>query len=58
MYPGVIPINAAARRPADGEADISEVRRYIARAVKPEKPGASRTHMFRISTGIERKFSM
>jgi hypothetical protein len=48
-------MNAAARRPAEGEVDISHVKRYIARAVKPEKAGASRTQMFRMSTGIVRK---
>lgn len=41
----------AARRPADGEVDISLVKRYVANAVKPEKAGASSTQIFRISTG-------
>ena len=53
MYPGVMPMKVAANRPADGEVVISEVRRYIATAVNPEKAGASRTQMFRMSTGIE-----
>ena len=48
-----MPINAAASRPADGEALISEVMRYDATAVNPENPGARRTHMLRISTGID-----
>ncbi len=48
-------MNAAARRPADGEVDISDVRRYAARAVRPENAGASRTQMFRMSTGIARR---
>lgn len=47
-------MNAAASRPADGDADISDVSKYIANAVRPEKPGARRTQMFRMSTGIER----
>jgi len=54
----VIPIKAAAKRPAEGEVDISEVRRYIARAVSPEKPGASSTQTLRISTGIVRRRRM
>lgn len=48
-------MNAAAKSPADGEADISEVRRYMANAVNPENPGARSTQMFRMSTGIERR---
>ena len=48
-------MNAAASRPAEGDADISEVSRYIASAVRPENAGARRTQMFRMSTGIERK---
>ena len=51
-------MNIAANRPAEGEEDISDVRRYIASAVKPEKAGASRTHMFRISIGIARSRRM
>lgn len=47
-------MNAAANSPAEGEADISDVRRYIANAVSPEKPGARSTQMFLMSTGIER----
>lgn len=47
-------MKAAARRPADGEGDISDVSKYIANAVRPENPGASRTQMLRISTGIVR----
>ena len=54
MYPGAIPMKAAARRPAEGEVLISEVIRYDATAVSPENPGASRTQMFRMSTGKER----
>lgn len=53
MYPGAIPINTAASRPAEGDVDISEVRRYAAKAVRPENAGASRTQMLRISTGME-----
>jgi hypothetical protein len=44
-------MNAAARRPAEGDGDISDVKRYIAKAVNPENPGASKTQIFRISTG-------
>jgi hypothetical protein len=55
MYPGDIPIKMAASKPAEGDVDISEVRRYMARAVKPEKPGARRTQIFLMSTGIERR---
>jgi hypothetical protein len=44
----------AASRPAEGDVDISLVKRYVANAVNPENPGASNTHMFRISTGIVR----
>lgn len=44
-------MNTAARRPADGDADISEVRRYDAYAVRPENAGARSTQMFRMSTG-------
>ena len=47
-------MKTAARRPAEGEVDISEVRRYAANAVRPENAGARRTQMLRISTGIER----
>jgi len=47
-------MNTAARSPADWEVDISLVKRYVANAVRPENPGASRTQMFRISTGIVR----
>lgn len=47
-------MNAAARRPAEGEVDISFVNRYVAKAVRPEKPGARSTQIFRISTGIAR----
>jgi len=45
----------AASRPAEGESDISEVRRYVAKAVRPENAGASRTQMLRMSTGKVRK---
>jgi hypothetical protein len=55
MYPGVIPINAAANRPADGEDDISDVSKYMAKAVNPEKPGARRTQIFLMSTGRPNK---
>lgn len=48
-------MKAAASRPAEGDSDISEVRRYVARAVSPEKAGARSTQMLRISTGIVRK---
>ena len=48
-------MKAAARSPAEGEVDISEVKRYAAKAVKPENPGASKTHMLRMSTGIASK---
>lgn len=44
----------AARRPAEGDGVISLVKRYAAKAVKPENAGARRTQMFRISTGIVR----
>lgn len=44
----------AARRPAEGDVDISLVKRYVAKAVSPEKPGARSTQIFRISTGIVR----
>jgi hypothetical protein len=50
-----MPMKAAARRPADGEVDISEVRRYVASDVRPENPGANKTQMLRISTGKVRK---
>jgi hypothetical protein len=51
-------MNAAAKRPADGEEDISEVKRYIASAVRPENPGARRTQMFRMSTGRDKSRRM
>lgn len=51
----MIPMNAAARRPADGDVVISDVMRYDARAVKPEHAGARSTHMFRMSIGIDRR---
>ncbi len=44
-------MNAADSKPADGEVDISDVRRYVANAVRPENPGASSTQIFRMSTG-------
>jgi len=47
-------MNTAASRPADGDVLISEVMRYDANAVSPEKAGARRTQMFRMSTGIDR----
>lgn len=50
MYPGAIPMKAAARRPADSSFN-SLAKRYVAKAVSPEKAGARRTQMFRISTG-------
>jgi hypothetical protein len=46
-----MPMKTAASRPADGLVLISEVNRYAAKAVKPEKPGASSTQMLRMSTG-------
>ena len=65
MYPGTIPIKAAARRLAPGDA-ISAVKlllisrtasghkthRYVASAVRPENAGAIMTQTFLISTGI------
>ena len=54
MYPGVMPMKIAASRPADGEVVISDVIRYDANAVRPENPGARRTQMFRMSTGMDR----
>ena len=48
-------MNTAASKPAEGESLISEVKRYVAKAVRPEKPGARRTHMLRMSTGRVRK---
>jgi len=44
----------AARSPAEGDVDISFVKRYVAKAVRPENPGASSTQIFRMSTGIVR----
>ena len=44
----------AASSPAEGESLISEVNRYVANAVRPEKAGARRTQMFRMSTGSVR----
>ena len=51
MYPGLIPMKTAARRPAECDPATSIVRRYEAVEVRPEKPGASRTHIFLMSTG-------
>ena len=41
----------AASKPAEGVIDISFVKRYVAKAVRPENAGARRTQMFRMSTG-------
>lgn len=57
MYPGAIPMNTAARRPADWDVVISLVKKYAESAVSPEKAGARRTQMFLISTGMVRKRS-
>ena len=48
-------MNPAARRPAEGDGVISLVNRYIANDVRPEKAGASKTQMLRMSTGSVRK---
>jgi len=48
--PGAMPINAAASNPAPSSL-ISRVNRYVASAVSPLNPGASKTHIFRMSTG-------
>jgi len=47
-----MPMNTAAKRPAEEDVVISLVRRYAETAVRPEKAGASRTQTLRMSTGI------
>ena len=47
MYPGTTPMKRAARRPADG-VENSEVKAYVATAVRPENSGAKKTQTSRI----------
>jgi len=48
----------ADKSPAEGDVDISDVKRYVANAVNPEHAGASNTHIFRMSTGKVRNFKI
>jgi hypothetical protein len=55
MYPGAIPMNSAAHSPVDSRLPsrpTSLAKRYVAKAVRLEKAGASWTQTSRMSIGM------